>query len=225
MNETILDACWNRIGNFGDKTCPELKQHIRCLNCEVFRAAAANLLNRESPEGYLDFWTERLARPIQAKLAGTRSIVIFRIGGEWLALPTEVFLDVVELRPIHSLPHRQDALVRGLTVVRGELLICISLPHLLGFEVSASASLNERQKGRRVYERMLVVGQKGERVVFSVNEVHVGVRYHPDDLKPVPATVAQSTAPYTAGLLNWENRSVGVLDEALVFYALGRQLA
>lgn len=226
MSEPVLNACWNRIGNFGDKTCPELKPHIRCLNCEVFRAAAATLLDRKSPEGYLDFWTTRIARPPEVKLAGTRSIVIFRIGGEWLALPTEVFLEVLELRPIHTLPHRHDALVRGLAMVRGELIICISLAHLLGIQTgAATTSQSERQKGRSVYERLLVVGQNGERVVFSVNEVHVGVRYHPNHLKPVPATVAQSAAPYSLGLLSWEDHSVGVLDESLFFYALSRKLA
>ncbi len=224
MSETRLNACWNSIGNFGDKSCPELQRHIRCLNCEVFRAAAATLLNRKTPEGYLEFWTERIAGPRHAKPAGTRSIVIFRIGEEWLALPTEVFLEVVELRPIHTLPHRQDALVRGLTMVRGELLICIALPQLLGFEAPASLLQTDRKSGRSVYERLLVIGQDGERVVFSVNEVHVGVRYHPDDLTPVPATVAQSATPYTTGLLTWEDRSVGILDETLLFYALRRRL-
>lgn len=223
MSETVLNACWNQVGNFGDKSCPELKEHVRCLNCEVFRAAAATLLNRKSPEGYLDFWTKRIARPPEVKLAGTRSIVIFRIGAEWLALPTEVFLEVVELRPIHTVPHRNDALVRGLAMVRGELIICVSLAHLLGMDAAPARS--ERKKGRSVYDRLLVVGQNGERVVFAVEEVHVGVRYHPNDLKPVPATVAQSAAPYTSGILTWEGQSVGVLDESLVFYALSRHLA
>ncbi|MEI6560493.1 MAG: chemotaxis protein CheW [Verrucomicrobiota bacterium] len=234
MSETVsssatsdigFTACWKQIGNFGDKTCPELKKHIRCLNCEVFRAAAASLLDRKSPEGYLDFWTERMARPPEAKLAGTRSIVIFRIGGEWLALPTEVFEEVVDQRPIHTLPHQQGAMVRGLAMVRGELLICVSLAHLLGIETAATPAQNAMQKGRSVYERLLVVGQNAERVVFSVHEVHVGVRYHPNDLKPVPSTVAQSAARYTTGLLSWEGRNVGVLDESLLFYALSRHLA
>ena len=223
MSETVINACWKQIGNFGDKSCPELKTHLRCLNCEVFRAAAATLLNRKAPEDYLTFWTERIARPRQQKLAGTRSIVIFRIGAEWLALPTEVFLEVVELRPVHTLPHRNDALVRGMVMVRGELLICVSLPHLLGFDRSASSQEGVR-KGKRVYERMLVVAHEGERVVFSVDEVHVGVRYNPGELNPVPVTVAQSASPYTAGLFSWEDRNVGVLDEALVFHSLRRQL-
>jgi len=223
MSPIALNTCWKKIGSFGDKSCPELKQHIRCLNCEVFHAAAATLLNRQPPEGYLESWTERIAAPRLTKLADTRSVVIFRIGGEWLALPTSVFMEVVELRPIHTLPHRKDALVRGLVMVRGELLICISLPHLLGVEETAAHAAH-RQPGQSVYERMLVLSHHGERVVFSVHEVHVGVRYHPDNLKPVPATVAQYAVRYTSGLLDWENRHVGVLDEDLVFHVLNRLL-
>lgn len=224
MSPIVFNTCWKSIGSFGDKSCPELKAHIRCLNCEVFHSAAATLLNRDAPEGYLESWTERIAAPHLPKLADTRSVVIFRIGGEWLALPTLAFKEVVELRPIHTLPHRKDALVRGLVMVRGELLICISLPHLLGVEESASTA-EARPQGQSVYERMLVLAHHGERIVFSVHEVHVGVRYHPDNLKPVPATVAQSAIRYTSGVLSWENRNVGVLDCELLFNVLNRQFA
>ena len=224
MSQTVLNACWKNIGSFGDKSCPELKQHIRCLNCEVYHAAAATLLNRKPPEGYVESWTERIAAPRLPKLADTRSVVIFRVGSEWLALPTSVFLEVVELRPLHTLPHLKDALVRGLVMVSGELLICISLPHLLGVEEADSDSAH-RPKGQSVYERMLVLSHHGERVVFSVHEVHVGVRYHPDNLKPIPVTVAQSAVRYTSGVLSWENHNVGVLDETLVFGVLNRQFA
>lgn len=222
MSSTPLNACWNKIGNFGDKSCPELARHIRCLNCEIFHAAAATLLNREAPEGYLEGWTRRIARERPVPLADTRSVVIFRVGGEWLALPTAVFLEVIEVRPIHTLPHRKDDLVRGLVMVRGELLICVSLVSLLGMESSGSGV---SRQGKSVYDRMLVLSQHGDRVVFAVDEVHVGVRYHPEYLKPVPSTVSQASTRYASGLLEWEGHNVGVLDADLLFQYLNRQLA
>lgn len=226
MNEISIDACWDRIGIFGDKSCPDLPAHIRCLNCETFHAAAARLLDRPAPEGYVDFWTERIASPRREQRKGTRSLVVFRMGAEWMALPAGVFAEVAEMRPIHSLPHRQDGLVLGMTAIRGELLLCVALPRLLGFDAGAAPqSAAVPTEKRSVYERMLVIGEGGERVAFPVDEVHAGVRYHPDDLRPVPATVAQAAAPFTLGLLAWEKRNVGVLDESLLFYTLGRQLA
>lgn len=218
-----IDACWNRIGVFGDKSCPELPRNIRCLNCETFHAAAATLLDRQAPAGYQAFWTKRAAKPRSGELSGTRSVVVFRIGLEWFALPTQSFLEVAEKRLIHSLPHRKDPLVQGLTVIRGELLICISLPSLLGFDTAKDPAPAGLEHGS--YERLLVLGRDGERVVFAADEVHVGVRYHPDNLKPLPATVSRSACTYTVGLLEWQQCQVGVLDEALVFYTLGRQLS
>ena len=46
-----------------------------------------------------------LARPKQVKELDTQSIVIFRVGSEWLALPATCVTEVANLRPIHSLPH------------------------------------------------------------------------------------------------------------------------
>ena len=34
------DACWRRIGVAGDRTCPELAQHVHCRNCPVYAGAA-----------------------------------------------------------------------------------------------------------------------------------------------------------------------------------------
>ena len=35
-----IDDCWNRIGIYGDKSCPVLPEHIHCRNCSVYSAAA-----------------------------------------------------------------------------------------------------------------------------------------------------------------------------------------
>ena len=216
-----IDTCWNRIGIWGDRSCHELVTHLHCRNCGIFCSAAATLLDREPPEGYRAEWTARIAQPRQQKLAGTLSIVIFRIGIEWLALPSKLFLEVTDLRPIRSLPHRRnDDTVRGVVNIRGELLLCISPATLLGFEVQP-----EGKKQRTVHPRMLVLSHKGNRAVFPVDEVHVGRRYHPDELQPLPSTVGLAAAAYTLGLISWEGINVGVLDSDLLFYTLGRQFA
>ena len=43
-----IDDCWNRIGIYGDKSCPVLPEHIHCRNCSVYSAAATRLLDRYS---------------------------------------------------------------------------------------------------------------------------------------------------------------------------------
>ena len=217
-----VTACWKQTGVWGDRSCPEMARHTHCRNCPTYTAAAAHLLDREPPPGYREDWTARVAQPRPPKLAGAKSLVIFAIGGEWLALPTHLFQEVTELRPIHSLPHHADGLVKGLVNVRGELLVCVALGELLGLAAAPKA----RQETRRtVYERLLVVARSGSRIVFPVDEVFGGHRYHEAELKPVPATVALAAARYSTGLLVWRQHHVGVLDEELLFYTLNRRLA
>ena len=39
-----FDDCWNRIGISGDRSCPELVQHVLCRNCPVFEAGTPGVL-------------------------------------------------------------------------------------------------------------------------------------------------------------------------------------
>lgn len=218
----VLDDCWNRIGVRGDRSCPELVKHVHCHNCPVQAAAVKTLLDREMPDDHLDRWTEQYARVPEVRDAGLHPVVIFRVGVEWLALPTTLFLEVATLRPVHSLPHRRSALVRGLVNVRGELLICVSVAGALGIEESAAQpGETARQNGRR----LLVLSRDGQRLVFVVDEVGGPYRYHPRELLPPPATVARASGTYTKAVFNWREKSVACLDDELLFYTLNRSLA
>ena len=44
-----FDDCWNRIGISGDRSCPELVQHVLCRNCPVFEAGAGVLRSPRRP--------------------------------------------------------------------------------------------------------------------------------------------------------------------------------
>ena len=92
-------------------------------------------------------------------------------------------MEVANLLPIHSLPHRQNGVVLGLANVRGELLVCVSLGQVVGVEPSAAAS---RERRSAAYQRLLVIRRDGVRVVCPVDEVHGIHRFHPRELKDVP---------------------------------------
>lgn len=183
---------------------------------------AALLLDRALPPGYLQEWTERIAARYEAPDAGAQSVVIFRIGAEWLALPTRVFREVAEDCPFHSLPHQAGRLAAGLVVVRGEVLLCVSLDRLLGLEREPRI---EEKKSRTICERAVLVERNGERFVFPVSEVCVVVRYSSRELKEAPATITRAATTYTLGLLPWQNHMVGCLDDELLFYAVNKALA
>ncbi len=217
-----LNDCWNKIGVRGDGSCPELERHVHCRNCPVYSASAAKLLDADLPAGHLDEWTGHFAGAQQAGEAGTQSVVIFRIGAEWLALPTAVFKEVATLRAVHSLPHRRNGLVLGLTNVRGALLVCVSLGAVLGLE---QAPETRKDQAPALPRRLLVISREGSRLVFPVDEVHGIYRCQPRELKAVPATVAKATATYTKSVLTWQDRTVGCLDDQLLFHTLNRSLA
>jgi len=75
-----------------------------------------------------------------------------------------------------------------------------------------------------VYQRLLVIRREDVRVVCPVDEVHGIHRVHLRELKDVPATVANATVSYSTALVSWRERSVGILDDQLVFYSLKRSL-
>jgi chemotaxis-related protein WspD len=220
---TGLNDCWNKIGVRGDGSCPELERHVHCRNCPVYSASAAQLLEADLPTSHLDEWTGHFSREQAAGVAGTHSVVIFRIAAEWLALPTAVFKEVAALRAVHSLPHRRNGTVLGLANVRGELLVCVSLAVVLGLE---QADAPKAAKGRaQQHQRLLVIAREGARLVFPVDEVHGIHRCPPSELKAVPATVAKATATYTKSVFAWNQKTVGCLDDQLLFYTLNRSLA
>ena len=212
-----IHDCWNSIGVAGDRRCAELAKFIHCRNCPVYSAAGVRLLNRALPPDYQREWTKHFAEPKKLVGPGRVSVVIFRIGPEWLALPTPVFQEVAERRPMHSLPHRHHGIVLGLINIRGELVICVSAGRLLGLEKKAG-------KPRAMCDRLLVANWNGHRIAFPVDEVYGIHRYHPQELKEVPATVAKSGPTYTQGVLAWRDKSVGRLDEELFFSTLNRGL-
>jgi len=217
-----LHDCWNQIGIWGDGTCAELAQAVHCRNCPVYSTAARDLLDRDVDSTYLAQSAQQIRTPRLDATRDTDSVVIFRIGAEWLALPAGAFQEVCALRPIHSLPHRRNGTVLGIANVRGALLVCVSLHALLGIDKTPAANTAQR---RLVHERLLVVGRDGERLVFPVDEIHGIHRFHPDQLGEAPATVARSTATYTRAMLPWQDKAVGVLDDQLLFYSLNKSLA
>jgi chemotaxis-related protein WspD len=217
-----MDDCWTTIGVRGDRSCPELTQHVHCRNCPVYSAGAMRLLDGESAVDDLAWWSSQIARPNPVKALNTQSIVVFRIGSEWLAVPTACVAEVANLLPVHVLPHRPAGVVLGLASVRGELLICVSLGHMLGLEPSIQAL--QKVRGT-VHRRLLVIRRDQVRAVCPVDEVHGIHRFHPRELKDVPATVAGAAPTYSKALLSWRDRSVGLLDDELLFHSLKRWVA
>lgn len=218
--QVAINDCWRRIGVNGDGSCPELQQHFHCRNCPVYSAAGALLLERSLLPDYRRDWALHFARPKEAMAVGEISVVLFRIGTEWIALPTGSFQEVADMRKIHSIPHRRKGTLLGVVNVRGELVLCVALDKILGLTRS-----KEKSGDRAVYERLLVATAESRRIAFPVDEVHGVHRFDADELRDPPATLSKSGASYTLGVLPWNGKLTICLDAELLFPALNESIA
>ena len=147
------DDCWSHIGVSGDRTCPELSSFIHCRNCPVFATAARAFFDRPAPEGYLAGWSRWLAKSVERDEGDEGggedeneaesheekvSVLIFRLGPEWLAFRTQTVAEVTTPRPVHRVPHRTNEVFLGLVNLQGQVQLCVSLHGLLGVTAMSS---------------------------------------------------------------------------------------
>ena len=210
----LAEPCWQRIGVWGDRSCPELAAVTHCHNCPVFADAGRQFLDSPPPCGYLDEWTDRLAAPESDGCGDELSVLVFRLGEEWLALPIASLVEVTHTRTPHRVPHR-GGLLAGLVNIRGELHLCARLDLLLGLA---------RGDATPEKPRLVVIRREGEGWVFAADEVDQVHRVPVRDLTPPPPTLARAAARLTRGVFVSGRRAVGLLDEARVFQSLAERV-
>ncbi|MCF6322769.1 MAG: chemotaxis protein CheW [Gammaproteobacteria bacterium] len=223
MDEQIKN-CWSTIGVWGaeDEKCPRLDDVLHCRNCDVYSNAGRSLLTRAIPEDYQDYWTSLLAREKTRKSHDSLSIVVFRLGDEWLGLPTITIKEISEIRPVHGIPNSQNLVVKGLVNVRGELKLWVSMGRLLSVDKGGGSDTFALRKS--FLERLVIFVKDGEQFVFPVSEIIGTHRIWRENIREVPATAANSIYSHLAGLFELEGRNVGLLDEELLFNSLQRNL-
>ena len=219
--------CWSKIGVSGDRSCSELSSFIHCRNCPVFAAAARTFFDRPAPEGYLAGWARWLARSGESDLAEEYrkedkdtdeprddamkvSVLIFRLGMEWLAFRTQTIAEVTTPRPVHIVPRRTNDVFLGLVNLRGQVQLCVSLHGLLNVSMISAPV------------RLIVLRDhtRAENWAFAVDEV-LGVEHvSQSHWRSVPATLVNPTVGFSQAVLSWKERSIGLLDEERVFTAL-----
>jgi len=220
-----FDDCWNRIGVWGKQQprCPKLDKIIHCRNCDVYSNAGRNMLERKLPEDYENTWARIYAQGKPESVTGTQSVTIFRLGEEWLALPTENIDEITDVCTLHVIPHHHGRVLRGLVNLRGQLKLCVSLGLLM--DIDKGDLHTGKENKQRIYQRMIAVSHNNSDYVFLVSEVCGTHRYHPKELQSPPATLSQATGTYTRGIIQYEGREIACLDAELLFYSLEKSLA
>lgn len=211
-------TCWQRIGLWGDKSCPELAKVVHCRNCPVFADAGRQLLERRPRADYLSEWSEAVSLPKQKQKTERDSVIVFRLEEEWLGLRTRIFQEITPMRPIHALPHRTNEVLLGLVNVRGELLLCFSLSNMIGVAKGEGARSANASK-------LIVVQNQNQRSAFPVDEILCIFELPRQELRNVPVNLAKSAGSFSLGIFECQGRQVGLLDDELLFYTLERRLA
>ncbi|QJQ19443.1 chemotaxis protein CheW [Pseudomonas sp. SK] len=209
-DDAHIDDCWNRIGVHGDKQCPLLARHVHCRNCEVYAAAATRLLDR-----YALMDEQHAVQAAPAEETSGCSMLLFRLGEEWLALATACLAEIAPLQAVHSLPHQRSRVLQGVANVRGALVPCLSLADLLGVQPGST-----EQRSGRAMPRMLILAADGRPVVMAVEEID-GIHR----LDPQLFGSGQDATRFTAAVLQWRGRSVRVLDDQHLLSAVQRSLS
>ena len=220
-----IDDCWNRIGVWrtGKERCPELDNVVHCRNCLEFSKTGRKLLRTKPPEGYRSEWTRILSTEKNIKPINVKSAFVFRTGGEWLALPSHMIQEVVNMGPIHSIPNINSKALRGLVNINGRLQICVSIGRVLGLK-KLSKTEEQLDPDYISPERLVVVLQDNHLVAFPVSEVRGIIRYTPEMIKDLPVTVSGSKAVYTIGIIHLEGKDIGLLKNKPLFQTLTKDL-
>ena len=182
--------------------------------------SATQLLDRKPSEEYVNEWTKLLTKE-KAEVRDLREtpILVFRLRQEWLALPILVFSHVSENRTIHHIPHRTNNVLLGLVNVRGQMKLCVAMHELLQIDDHA-----ESKKGKASSEHMIVIEKDFDLWVFPIDEIQGIHQCNMSELENVPVTVSKSTANFLRGVLHEGDKSIGVLDEELLFQSLRRSV-
>ncbi len=212
-------SCWNTIGVAGDRSCTELRTYIHCNNCPVFSAGGRALLERNPTAGQIDEWTANLAMEKSTEKRSEKAAYIFRVGTEWLGIPADLFVEIVEMRPIRRIPHRHNNVLTGVMSIRGEIHLCFSMADLLGIDAGVVPAES------KAVPRVCVVRKSSFVWGFPVAEMLGLHRFSESDIEQAPMSIAKAVPRFTSGVLTAGNRKIGLLDDELLFHALEKYIA
>ncbi|NGX57824.1 MAG: hypothetical protein K940chlam3_00720 [Chlamydiae bacterium] len=183
---------------------------------------ADKLLKREPDIQYINEWTSILQdEKLIKRDSKEHSLLLFRIHHEWFGLSTSVFNQVCEKKTIHTIPYRKNPTIKGLVNIGGQIRICVALDELLNISQQEGS---ENSLSSVIYNRMIVIEKEDIFWVFPVDEVFGIFQFDMAGMENVPVNISKSSSNYLKGVLSWKDKSIGFLDEELLFYSLKKSI-
>lgn len=203
-------SCHRVIGAWGNQQCSLLASRVHCRNCPVYWRSGRQLLDRAPAEG-MPSLVGAGASEIGSD-AGKSSIIVFRVGDEWLALPTRLAREVLNPLPAHRIPHRRDPRFLGIVNVRGELLPCVQLSKMLETKPASAEATGA--------ERLIIIEREGSAWAVPVDEIDGIRRVSEEALLASPVTVELSLSRFTRAIIDLPIGRTGLIDEDLLWRAM-----
>jgi len=165
-------------------------------------AGLDQLLSRPLTEADLDRATAGLALPLEERSRSRTSLLAVRAGGEILAVLATDAAKVVPPSAVHRVPHRTNAVFRGLANHDGELLLCMSIEAALGLPVADASA----------HRASVVVELGRERWAFGVEGVIGVTDVDATRMRQPPMTVSAAKSGCVRSLARIAEGEAIVLD-------------
>jgi chemotaxis-related protein WspD len=178
------------------------------------RLAMDRLLERPISSAALDENTRLAAQRHEEVEADELTILITRIGDEWLGFDARFADRVHEPAIIRRVPHRNSEHLAGVAAVDGEIVPAARLDLLLDLVRDTSPA----------EPRFVVVGPPDRRWAIPVDEVEGMVRVPRAMIIDPPTTISASLHRHTVGLISLDDRLAALLDSARLLDLLDRGL-
>lgn len=168
--------------------------------------AIQRLLDKPLSDDDLREYTRRVAKPLGLVDKDIVRLLIFRAGQERMALEAVGIHQVTRATRVHRIPHRSNAIIRGLCSLDGDLMLCADLVRLL--ELS-----DDDRDGRNGEQRwMIVLGDDQHRWVVEVDSIEGVTAVAAHTFRRPPITVDASLARYTTSLVPLDQGDAALLD-------------
>lgn len=167
--------------------------HTADASMERMRA----LQNRPLPPEQLAANTELVAARAAVRSGATRSILVFRVGSELLALDAPHAHRVVGVSVIRRVPHRSNAVFAGLANILGELTLVADIGAALGIGSESTPT------------HFVVLGAVSERWAFAAASVEGVRRVDVSALRAPPTTVRHAMDGCVAHLIEVDSERTG----------------
>ena len=184
---------------------------------EASLARMRALLDRPLPPEQIEENTALVAARAEARRVRMRSVLVFTVGGERLALEADDTHRVIKVGGIRRVPHRTNSVFLGLANVAGELAPVASLAAALGLGADSA------------HTHFVVIGDARSRWAFGVESLGGVRRIDEMRLLAAPTTVrhaADGCTKHLAPVMTGSREElVAVLDAERLIALLARSLA